>query len=142
MALKTLDPKEYITIVGGQIMQGFAEGTHVKIEYNEDAVVFSPDTQGSGTRTLSRNKSGRVTLTLQQTSPSNAVLDAFHTAQELAGGGLFPFLFKDGSGNDIAIALTMWSVKRPSAEYSNELLTREWILETDNLEMHILGHSA
>lgn len=133
MALKTYDFKQVAVIVGGRIVTGFAEGTGVTVERNEDAWTLQVGAEGEATRSKSNNRSGRVTLTLQQASESNAILDAFRQADELSNNGLQPMLIKDNSGNSLYTAEQCWVVKAPSAAFGAESDSREWILETDAL---------
>lgn len=139
MAVRTYDPKSVTKIIAGQILEGYAEGTFVSTERNEDSANLSIGSQGEGTRTVTRNRSGRVTLTLQQTSPSNGVLDAQRIAMELSGAGIFSMLGKDGDSGDTWAGATSWVVKPATMEFSNETSNREWIVETDELQMTILG---
>ena len=140
--VRNYDPKSVTKIIAGQILAGYAEGTFVSVERNEDSANLSIGSQGEGTRTVTRNRSGRVTLTLQQTSPSNGVLDAQRIAMELSGGGIFSMLGKDADSGDTWAGATSWVVKPATMEFSNETSNREWIVETDELQMTILGQSA
>lgn len=142
LPLGTYDPKEVSLIFGGQIIEGFADGTFISAERNEDSASFERASQGGGTRTLSRDKSGRITITLQQTSPSNALLQEALNDMEISGGGIRPLLGRDNSGNDVIAAPKTWVVKPPAMAYGNELSNREWILETDDLDMQALGQTA
>lgn len=139
MAVRSYNPKDLVVIAAGEIIEAFADGTFVSIERNEDSANLAVGSQGDATRTITNNRSGRVTLTLLQTSPSNATLNAQLKALELAGGGIFSVLVKDNSGLDICSALTAWIVKPPVMDYSNENSNREWIIETDVLEMNPMG---
>lgn len=140
--LFTYDPSEVAVIVGGQIMEQFADGTFVNVVRNEDSATFAPSSQGGGTRTKSSNRSGRMTITLQQTSPSNALLTAFVLALENSNGGIFPVILKDNSGRDLHTAATAWVVKPADSGYANELENREWIIESDEFVMGSLGQAA
>lgn len=142
MLLGQFNPKEVACIVAGSILEGFMDGTFITLERNEDSANMLVGAQGDATRTLSNNKGGRMTLNLQQTSPSNAVLNAQLGDMERTGGGIFTFILKDNSGLDVANSATMWVVKPPNMEYANETSGREWILETNNLEMSPLGSVA
>lgn len=140
--LRTYDPKQVSLIYGGQIVTGFAEGSFITVERNEDSANIQVGAQGDTTRTVSNNKSGRITVVLQQTSPSNAVFDAQRIAMELSGAGVASLLGKDnGSGDKWAGAKT-WPVKPPPMGYAAETSNREWILETDDLQMTIAGQLA
>lgn len=133
MALKTYNFKQVAVIVGGRQITGFAEGDAVTVERNEDSWTLQVGAEGESTRSKSNNRSGKVTLRLQQASESNAVLDGFRIADELADNGLVPVLVKDNSGNSLYSAEQAWVVKPPAAAHGNKSAEREWVLETDNL---------
>jgi len=140
MAVKTYSPDEMSVILGGAIISGFADGESIKITHNEDAMTLQIGSQGHGTRTKNANKSGRLELVLQQTSESNAVLQAFATQDRVSGNAFFPMLVKDNSGSDIHTAETMWVVKEPDASYGKEATSRTWVLETDSLNSFLAGN--
>ena len=142
MALRSYNPKNVSLICAGAIIGGFADGTFISVDRNEDFQTFQVGGQGDGTRVLSSDRSGRLTITLQQTSPSNGVLDAQRIAAELSGGGLFSMFLRDNDSLDTAAAVAMYVVKAPTMEFGNELANREWVLETDNLILAVLGQSA
>jgi hypothetical protein len=137
--VRTYNPKLVSYIYAGSIIAGFADGTFINVARNEDSATYSRGAQGSGTRVLVSDKSGRITCTLQQTSPSNAIFAAQLAAMELQGTGVSSALVKDGSGLDLHEAATAWVVKPADAGYANELENREWIVETDELLMNVLG---
>lgn len=140
MTVKTYDPTQVSLIVGGFNITGFADGSFVTVARNADAFALHIGTDGEGTRAKSSNKSGRITITLAQSSDSNAVLSAFLAADELSNTGVVPVLVKDSSGTSLFAAETAWIVKAPDAEFGRELGSREWIIETDNLAVFIGGN--
>ena len=133
MAVKTYDPSQVAIIIGGFPVTGFADGSFVTVERNEDAFALYVGTDGEGTRAKSNNKSGRITITLAQSSDSNAVLSGFAQADELSNSGVVPVLVKDNSGQSLHSAETAWIVKAANSEYAREVGTREWVIETDVL---------
>lgn len=139
MAL-TYDFKQVVVIFNGFQIQGYAEGAEVSIEYNEDMFTLQVGADGPGTRSKSNNESGRVTLPLMQSSPSNDVLSAFADADRLSNAGTGPLLIKDVSGRSLFTAEQAWIVKKPAANYGNEASAREWILETDVLIASLGGN--
>ena len=138
--LLTYDPKQVTVIVGGNSISGFADGSFVKIERNEDSWTLQMGTDGEGTRSKSNNRSGKVTVTLMQSSDSNNILQGIATSDELTNGGLVPILIKDGSGASLYMAEQAWSVKPPSSEFAREAGGREWVLETDSLQVFVGGN--
>lgn len=135
MALKTYDFKQVAVIVGGRIITGFSDGDAVQVERNEDAWSLQVGAEGEATRSKSNNRSGKVTLSLQQASESNAILSGFAKSDELSNGGLFPLLVKDNSGSSLYAAEQAWIVKSPAATLGMESAAREWVIETDNLQV-------
>ena len=143
MSVKTYNPREVSYIFGPDEIGGFADGTFISAARNEDSASYQRAAKGSGTRTLTSDRSGRITATLQQTSPSNAVFASALAILELSGSNdTRNALIKDSGGNDLHEAATAWVVRQPDTEYANELSNREWIVETDELIMNTLGHSS
>lgn len=142
--VRTYDPKQVSYIAAGAIISGFADGTFLNVARNEETVSFQRAAQGGGTRTITSDKSGRITATLQQTSPSNAVFASQQAILELQGGSadLFTALVKDTGGLDLHSAATAWVVVPAESEYANALSNREWIVETDELVMAPNGQST
>jgi len=140
--VRTYDPKQVSQTAAGSIIEGFAEGEMISVDRNEDSANLSIGSKGEGTRAVTNNRSGRVTLTLQQTSPSNGVLDAQRIAMELTSGGIFTFFGKDNLSGDTWEGTTAWIVKPATMGFSNETSNREWIMETDDLILAVLGQSV
>lgn len=136
----TYDPKNLSMIVGGQIMSGFGDGTVVKLSRNQQAFMLKVGVDGEGTRSKSNDKSGKIEITLMQSSASNDVLSAYASADELSNTGAVPILFRDNSGRTLATALTAWVQKLPDTEFAKEVSTRTWVFETDTLEIFIGGN--
>ena len=135
MAVKTYNPKEVAVIVAGRIIGGFADGTFVGVERNNDSWTLSVGADGEGTRSKSSDRSGRFTITLNQSSESNEYLSELEIADDLSGTGTFPVLIKDNSGTSIYEAETAWIVKPAGAPFGKESDNREWIIETDYLRV-------
>ena len=136
------DPKNVSVIVGGKIISGFADGTFIKCERNEQAWNLKVGVDGEGARAKNNNKSGKITLTLMQTSSSNDVLSAYALADELGNAGAVPVYIKDHNGTSVATALTAWVQKFPDFEDAKEISMRSWVLETDELVLNIGGNNA
>lgn len=135
---KNYDPADIIATFLGSLIIGFAEGTFVRVERNEDSFTLKVGSQGDATRSRNRNKSGTITFTLMQSSPSNDVLSNAALADELDGSGIGVAQVKDLNGTSLALGATAWVRKRPAGEWGKEAGNREWVLETDNLE-HFVG---
>lgn len=140
MALRSYNAKEVSMIIAGNIVSGYADGSYLTVDRNEDSFTLSVGADGEGVRSKTNNKSGRFTFTVQQGAAINDVLSGLYIADELSGTGVFSVLVKDNQGASLHAAETAWVVKPAAAEYSKEVGSREWILETDNLETFIGGN--
>lgn len=135
MPTRTYDPKAVLVNFLGNPMIGYAEGSFVKIERNDDAYALLVGADGEAARSRSRNKSGIITITLMQSSPSNLILSAAVLADELSGTGIGALFIKDNSGTTLAVAANAWVKKHASVNFSKELGDKEWVLECDSLEI-------
>lgn len=135
MSLKNYDPLEVAVIVGGHVVSGYADGTFLVVERNNDTFARTTGASGETARAKSNDRSGKFTITLLQSSLSNGVLQGFATSDELANSGTFPVLIKDANGNDIFSAEIAWIMKPSNAEYGKEITEREWVIETGELIM-------
>lgn len=140
MAVKTYDPKLVSVIVGGKIMSGYADGTFVLVERNEAAFALKVGVDGEGTRAKSNNRSGKITITLMNSSKSNDDLSTFAAADELSNSGAVPVMVKDNSGRSLYACETAWIQKYANGEYAKEANGRTWVLETDALNMFVAGN--
>ena len=134
MPLSTYVPEDILVIVGGAIIDGYADGTFINVERDEDTFSKKTGANGRTTRTKSSNKSGSITLTLQQTSPSNDVLSAFHAIDEQTANGVIPVLIKDKRGTSLYSSPAAWVKKPAAASFAKESENREWTLDCADLE--------
>ena len=136
---KTFDPKQCQIIVGGHIVQGYADGTFIRVARNNDAFALKVGADGEGARAKSNDKSGTFEITLLGSSASNDVLSGFATADELNNGGQVPVLLKDSNGTTLCEALTGWVRKKADVEFGKEITDRVWTIESDSIDMLVGG---
>lgn len=129
------DPASVVLVFSGIPVSGYADGTFVSVDFNEDAFTLQVGTDGEACRSKSNNRSGRVTFTLGQWSMSNDLLSAVANLDLSTpnGDGIGPLLVKDFTGRSLYAAEKAWIVKMPTAEFGREATSREWIIETDFL---------
>jgi len=145
MALGVYDPAQISLVAVGIPVSGFAEGTFVTVERNADSFNLTVGSDGDSCRARSNNKSGRITFTLLQSSLTNQLLSAAVNLDEISpsGDAIGPSQIKDNSSTTattLVFAEKSWIVKPANVEYSNEVTTREWIVETDDLVMNVGGN--
>lgn len=137
MAIRTFDPANVVVSIGGVPMSGYADGTFLLVDRDEDAFTKVTGADGFTTRVKSNNRGGSLTLTLKQSSPSNDILSGFANLDELSNSGVVPILVKDLSGTSTYFSATGWIRKYPSSEFGKELNNREWIIDLADVDMFV-----
>lgn len=137
MAVKNYDPKNIAVIVAGTQLGGFTDGTFVNVERNEEMWTMKVGVDGIGTRSKTNNRSGKITVTLHQSSSFNDFLSGLANTDENTPGGSggVPVLIRDNSGTSLYTSATAWINKQAGAEFGKEVQNRVWVLETDQLIM-------
>ena len=139
---KTVDPNDVQIICGGNIASGYADGTFISISNDEELYSKSVGADGEVSRARMNNTSGTVTLTLQQTSPFNAVLSAFYAADKAGNNGVFPFMMKEaGTGTTLIFSQSAWVQDLPDVNYSKSVETREWTIALGKTDWFIGGNN-
>lgn len=134
------DPKNNTVVVQGQLIDGFADDTMIKVSRNEEGWSFQPSNSGGGARSRNPNKSGRAEITLKASSPANAVLSAIAIADELRGEGIGEFLVKDRSSTAASCSgQNCWIVKHPDWERQKEVGNVTWIIEIEEVDIFHSG---
>ncbi|VFR81234.1 Phage protein [plant metagenome] len=141
MNVATYDPKRVILTFGANQIKGFTEGTFINVEEITDGTTRQAGADGEVARVMSTDTGIRITVTLQQTSLSNAILSAYLKADRLGGGGALPVTLTDLRGATVAAAGSAWIVKMANAEFGQELGSREWVIETGPAEYFVGGNT-
>lgn len=140
MQVYTYSPEDVSFAIGGAVISGYSEGTFITVEREEDAFTKIVGADGIVTRSKNANRSGMVTLTLKASSPSNDVLSALATQDEIDGTGVRAFIVKDNSGTSLH-AGKGWVRKKPNAEYAKEVSDREWTFDIAALDHFVGGNT-
>lgn len=140
MAVETYDPKAVKIIFGTHEIQGFADGTFLNIEYDENAFQKVVGADGGTSRAKMNNNGGLATITIKQTSPSNDFLSGIALSDRLSSLGILPFFVTDKSGKTLAVSAASWIQKPASSEFSKEITNREWAIELADLDMFVGGN--
>ena len=126
-------------VFGAHTIKGFAdEMITVSRESNVWEMVIGAD--GEATRVKQNDRSGSVTITLQQSSPSNDFLSAVAAGDELSNSGLFPLSIMDHLGTSLYFAGAAYIEKVPDATYGKSASDRTWVLRTDSLKAFVGGN--
>lgn len=142
MAHNDYDPKQVVISWNGIVIDGFADGTYISVERNEDMFALTVGADGETTRTKTNNRSGRITVTLMQTSSANALLAAAHNLDDQTGVNNGPFLMEDLLSGTIIFGANTWITKMPVVEKGKEASNREWVFESADLQEQLNLTSA
>jgi len=135
----TYDPKKILLTFGGIPVSGYADGTGIEIERSNPTWSMSTGMDDETAFTKRNDTSGKVTVTLQQTSLTNNVLSGFMLLDETVNGGLFPILAKDVLG--LTESSGSGRIEMPPAQgFANEISTREWSILCFGLSIFIGGN--
>lgn len=131
--MKTYDFKQVSCVLGPSPLTGFADGDGMTVEYESNLFNLTVGADGESTRAKTNNRSAKIMIRLQKTSPANDILNEYYQADKLSNGGVFPLLIKDNNGTELHGAEQCWIEKEPNAPFGAESPVREWTLRTDNL---------
>lgn len=129
MAQATYDPTKVILSIAGITVQGFADGTFIKVARDEDAYTKKTGADGQTVRAKNANRGGSAEITLLQSSLSNNELAALAALDELSDQGVGAFLIKDLSGTMRASAENCWVKKPADAERGKEVSDTTWTID-------------
>lgn len=138
--MNTLDPQQYLPIVGGHIVTGFAPGTMISVSRANDTWKKTVGATGEVVRSRNRDRTGTITFTLLQTSPSNLYLSGLNHKDEALGTGIVPVQVKDNLGTTVISAPQAWVLKPADVTYGDEVESREWTLDCADLDMLVGGN--
>ena len=140
----TYDPRRVTINAGGDKIDGFARGAMVSVAMTAKQFNYH---QGlvDGVRTHDPNLHGTITIHLLQGSPSNVTFDQY-LRMDIEPGvtGYFPLLIFDTNGPRGSLswtcrASTCWVSEYPNWSFHNDVQTRTWILESNNIEYRPLA---
>src|SRR6478609_1925198 len=86
MSVKTYAPNQVKIVMGALPISGLAEDTFVTVTEIGEGIASVVGVDGEVARSMSRDSRLRITLTLMQTSASNAALTALHQADRATDG--------------------------------------------------------
>lgn len=140
MAFAQIDPKQVIITMGGSPISGFPDGTYISIAFDADQYSKKTGADGLTTRVKSNNYSGAITITLQQSSSGNDLLNSFWNSDRQGNLGVAPLFIKDFQGRTMWSAQNAWVRKLPDQAFSLETENREWIIDCDELVGQVGGN--
>jgi hypothetical protein len=129
MAANFYSPGSVDVSLGGRVIEGFADGTMVDVEFPSDDYERKVGTKGDVGIARIYDPTATVTIRLLQTSPTNDALSALRDAgmSATSAGFASALSIRDTSGTTI-LQGKAWIQKRPNVTLSNTVEAREWVL--------------
>ncbi len=123
--VRQYDPRDVSISVDGMIITGLAEGSFVTAEKNEDGYIPYVGSQGEVVRAHNADPTGKITFTIDNTSPSNA-----HMNQLANSRRLFPCKVVDMNPDSERSAggSECWVEKPAQFERGAETIEVEWVI--------------
>lgn len=136
----SFNPADVDVIIAGNTITGYADGSYVDIERDNESFTKVTGANGEVTRVQTNDKGGKCTMTLLQSSESNLILSNLLNIDEATGAGTFPLMIKDNSGGTIMAGAVCWINKPAKVTYSKSIENREWVIDIAHLVTHIAGN--
>lgn len=118
------DPKKVRLYLMTQRVTGFAADTKIVVSRNEDNVIPHVGTDGELSAALSRNQSGVLTVSLQNTATWNAYLANWQKQASVTGLIFFPVQLEGSQGP--SINTVGWIQRQPDLTYGTEVGQLDW----------------
>ncbi len=134
------DPRRVIGSFRGIPFLGVKDGTFIEAERLEEAFAMDVGSVGDVCRVQNLNRTGRVTVTLMQSSPSNDLLSQVAQLDELSQTGFGPILVRDLNGNAVVEAPISWIVKIPKLERADQAMGVQWVFDCHEFVTFIGGN--
>lgn len=140
IGLYTYSPKDIVVSLSGLVIKDFAKGSFIEIAMNNPPFTSVAGIRGKSTRKYSRDKSGRVTIRLQQTSPINDILSHIHEKDQVSFTGLLSLSVTDASGSTGILLKNCYIASAPSLGLSgDDLMDREWVINFEIISRYHVG---
>ena len=134
--VKTYFAKDVDIAIGNHMASGLGEDTFVSIEKSGDGTSKVVGCDGEVGRSIDPDRSYTVTLTLLQTSKTNAYLQNMYNKDQKTGDGVAALLIKDKKGGLVLSSNSAWVAKPATRTFAKALSAREWTLETGEADLN------
>lgn len=118
------DPKKVRLFMMTQRVSGYAADTKITVARNEDNTIPHVGVDGELSVALSRNQTGVLTVSLQNTSVWNGYLSDWQKQASITGLVFFPVLLEGSQG--LGLSTIGWIQKQPDLTYGTEVGQMDW----------------
>lgn len=144
LTLQAYDPIKTILYMMGQRVTGYAADTKIVISRNNDNITPHVGVDGEVSTALSRDQSGVLTVSLQNTAVWNGYLAQFQRQASVSGLVYFPVQVEGSQG--LSLNTIGWIQRQPDLTYGSEVGQMDWEigildawLSPDNIQGAIAG---
>jgi hypothetical protein len=140
--LTTYDFDQVSLIVGGWIVDGYAEGSGIELEQENPIFTHKNGVDGKVARSKILKRTAKLTISLMAGSQTNDYLGALAKTDMEApnGAGIVPIMLKDNSGRSMYAAAQAWISELPNVTYADEMGERVWVISIANLSRQDAGN--
>ncbi|MGE7621693.1 phage structural protein [Viridibacillus sp. NPDC096237] len=124
------DASTITTTLNNMIVTGYKKGTFVTANMDEDRVTVESNAQGEASFALNNSKLGTVTLTLNQTSPFNKILNQYVNSKTF-----FPIWVDDPTNKERRGGSQGFVTKTADATYSDAVEARSYTVKVGDFEI-------
>ena len=135
--VKTYDAKLVTITFNGIIVNDFADGDFVAISGMNENFNYVSGADGSENRNNQNITGVDVVITCSQTSTTNDLFSAAHTADKLSNQGKGPLLIKDLNGTTLVSSGQAYIKGFADITMGNSLGTREWNFRAPNALINV-----
>lgn len=137
--MKNYNAKHVVVTVGGVPLAGMGEDGFVKVTPKTPTFSTKVGADGLVVRSQSADERVDIEITLLAASPSNAVLQSFHTVDRASGVAVVPVAVMDLHGRVVSTIPQAWIVQEPDLEHAKEDGQVTWVLEGVKAETQFSG---
>lgn len=140
----TYDPSSVSITFAGKPLEGFVSDNFVSI--TRESPLYTSKRAMDGTVAITQQRYSRwtVKITLQQSSPSNNLLDGVQKImfeKNITAMQFLPLIIKDHSGDTMFFAKDVWLEQVPEQSFGSGMGTREWLFVCNDVTSIIGGNS-
>lgn len=143
MALANYNPEDVFIILGGVYqLTGVASGSFITIAQDQDATSTNVTTDGYVNRTIRKNTTHTISITLASTADDNIIMSGWASADREIKSAFIPLFVKDSHGQTLFYSPLTWVQRVTDVEFAEGVSSRVWTLGSAHGSMVVGGNST
>jgi len=136
---KQYDPTKNVFVYQGHVIKGFAPGTFITAERDNDSFTDEVGADGAVVRVYSADKRGTITITLMGEADSNDILSTLMVSDERTKRAYGNCELSNLNTKVLIAAENAWVMKPANYEAADTVSPREWKIRCASIEMFLGG---